>query len=157
MSNEYIPDDEVLNDWLGEPMSAEKLEEIRKYREDYDSAYQQALRDKQENEYWMFMVSDYFGTGEGRTVCLMMTQASPRSSDYDRENGDFYTPINTKEERARRNFEEIFGDWHAKGIEFLTREEFFKKYSQYLPQKLVDLEKQLCFLEYHSKLYFNFS
>ena len=34
------------------------------------------------DEYWVYMVSEYFGTGEGQTVCIMMTQANPYGDDF---------------------------------------------------------------------------
>ena len=33
-------------------------------------------------EYWVYMIGEYFGTGEGQTTCIMMTQATPYGDDY---------------------------------------------------------------------------
>ena len=38
-----------------------------------------------EDELWMFLEAEYYGTGEGQTVCLQMTQANHWGGD----NGDF--------------------------------------------------------------------
>jgi hypothetical protein len=155
--NDKIPDDDLLIEWLGAPMTEDKKEELGNLREEWEKEQKDALEHKENNEYWLFMVSDYFGTGEGRTLCLMMTSALPcREEDFQNPDNK-YAPSTTKEYRARRKFKEAFGYWYSQGLEFLTREEFFTKYSQYLPPKLVELKDQLCYIEYHSKLQFSFS
>ena len=103
------------------------------------------------------MVSDYCATGEGRTVCLMMTQANPNCGEDFENSENNYVPSTTKEYRARRKFRDKFGDWHSNGVEFLTREQFFNRYSLFLPQKLVNLKDKPCSIEHHSELHFNFS
>jgi hypothetical protein len=156
-SQPYIPSDDFLEEWLDTPMTEEKKQEMEKYREYWEQAREDAIEHKKNNEYWVFMVSDYFGTGEGRTLCLMMTSALPcREEDFQNPDNK-YVASTTKEYRARRKFKEAFGDWHYQGLEFLTREEFFTKYSQYLPPKLIELKDQLCYIEYCSELHFNFS
>jgi hypothetical protein len=112
-----------------------------------------ALAHKRENEYWVFLVSSYFATGEGNTVCLLMTQAS-RCKIEDFDEG---TLITTKEFRAKRRFAELFGDFYAEFSETISREEFFSRYSDYLPERLKSLESMLCNVEYHSELHYNFS
>jgi hypothetical protein len=155
--NDSILSDDLIQEWLGAPMTEEKKEELGNLREEYENARKDALEHKKNNEYWVFMVSDYFGTGEGRTLCLMMTSALPcREEDFQNPDNK-YVASTTKEYRARRKFKEAFGDWHYQGLEFLTREEFFTKYSQYLPPKLIELKDQLCYIEYCSELHFNFS
>ena len=115
-----------------------------------------------EDELWMFLEAEYYGTGEGQTVCLQMTQANPWGGD----NGDFdrtlpypddYKPINTKQYRAVRGFHKLFGTWHLHGLRFHTREAFFTRYANQLPASLVKLKDQQCMLEYHSELHYNFA
>ena len=115
-----------------------------------------------EDESWMFLEAEYYGTGEGQTVCLQMTQANPWGGD----NGDFdrtlphpdnYKPINTKQYRAVRGFHKLFGTWHLHGLRFHTREAFFTRYANQLPATLIQLKDQQCFLEYHSELHYNFA
>ena len=124
--------------------------------------YTKTYGEMPENDSWMFLEAEYYGTGEGQTLCLQMTQANPRGGD----NGDFdrtlpypddYKPINTKQYRAVRGFHELFGTWYLHGLRFHTREEFFKIYDNFLPAVLVNLKDQECFLEYHSELHFNFA
>jgi hypothetical protein len=115
-----------------------------------------------EDELWMFLEAEYYGTGEGQTVCLQMTQASPWGGD----NGDFdrtlpypddYKPITTQAYRAVRGFHKLFGTFFLHGLRFHTREAFFTRYSNQLPASLVKLKDQRCMLEYSSELHYNFA
>ena len=124
--------------------------------------YAETYGEMPEDESWMFLEAEYYGTGEGQTLCLQMTQANPCGGD----NGDFdrtlpypdnYKPINTKQYRAVRGFHKLFGTWHLHGLRFHTREAFFTRYANQLPATLVKLKDQQCFLEYHSELHYNFA
>ena len=90
-------------------------------------------------ELYQFVVSDYYATGEGRTVCLLITRAYPWSDDYDKtstQEGVDYCPTKLKNNakfRAGREFIERFGGYLAQGSENLARAEFIKKYGHYLP------------------------
>lgn len=46
------------------------------------------------DEHWVYMIGEYFGTGEGQTTCIMMTQASPHRDDFSEDNR--YVSINLK-------------------------------------------------------------
>ena len=120
--------------------------------------YTETYGEMPENDSWMFLESQYYGTGEGQTTCLMMTQANPYGDDYDGKLSypDNYTPITSKQYRAVREFHKHFGTWHLHGLRFHTREAFFKNYANMLPSALVNLKDQECFLEYHSELHYNF-
>ena len=124
--------------------------------------YSRTYGEMPEDELWMFLEAEYYGTGEGQTVCLQMTQATPWGGD----NGDFdrtlpypddYKPITTQAYRAVRGFHKLFGTWHLHGLRFHTREAFFTRYSNQLPASLLKLKDQQCFLEYSSKLHYNFA
>ena len=134
-----------------------KKEELSQMREEWGKARQESIEHKKNNEYWKFLVADWWEQGCGRTFFLMMTQATPEGRDFDRDGEHPYTAINTQEERSIRKFEEVFGDYFTQGVKFITREEFFTKYSQYLPPRLLELKDELCNIDYHSKLHFNFS
>ena len=123
--------------------------------------YTKTYGEMPEDESWMFLEAEYYGTGEGQTICLQMTQANPRGGD----NGDFdetlpypdnYKPINTKQYRAVRGFHKLFGTFFLHGLRFHTREAFFTRYANQLPVTLVKLKDQQCSLEYHSELHYNF-
>ena len=124
--------------------------------------YTRAYGEMPEDELWMFLEAEYYGTGEGQTLCLQMTQANPRGGD----DGDFdrtlpypddCKPITTQAYRAVRGFHKLFGTWHLHGLRFHTREAFFTKYANQLPASLVKLKDQQCMLEYHSELHYNFA
>lgn len=123
--------------------------------------YAKTYGEMPENDSWMFLEAEYYGTGEGQTTCLQMTQANPRggaNGDYDGKLSypDNYIPITSKQYRAVRGFHKLFGTWYLHGLRFHTREAFFTRYANQLPATLVKLKDQQCFLEYHSELHYNF-
>lgn len=141
----------------------QKLEELKKKNfqlvadacmETYKEKYGELPN---ENEYWRFLVSDYCATGEGRTISILCTQANPYGDDFPSDGMNKYVPITTIEYRAVREFHEYFGTWSLYGIDFLSREDFFEKYANFLPAALVNLKDKQCFLAYHGELHFNFS
>ena len=145
----------------------EKLEVLKKknFQDVADRCmkeYAETYGEMPEDESWMFLEAEYYGTGEGQTLCLQMTQASPWGGD----NGDFdrtlpypddYKPITTQAYRAVRGFHKLFGTWHLHGLRFHSREAFFDRYANQLPSSLVKLKDQRCMLEYHSELHYNFA
>ena len=82
-----------------------------------------------EKDPYEFVVSEYFATGEGRTTFILITRAYPLSEDY----ADDMTEINTRAERAEREFREEFGGYFASGAKNLSREEFLQYYSIHIP------------------------
>lgn len=85
------------------------------------------------DELYQFLACDYYATGEGRTVCLLITRAYPRSEDYE----GTYPNIaykNTAKFRAAREFIEQFGGWYARGAENIPREEFLERFGHHLPE-----------------------
>ena len=124
--------------------------------------YAETYGEASEDESWMFLEAEYYGTGEGQTICLQMTQANPRGGD----NGDSdrtlpypdnYKTLTTQAYRAVRGFHKLFGTFFLHGLRFHTREAFFDRYANQLPSSLVKLKDQQCFLEYHSELHYNFA
>ena len=145
----------------------EKLEVLKKknFQDVADRCmkeYAETYGEMPEDESWMFLEAEYYGTGEGKTICLQMTQANPWGGD----NGDFdrtlpypddYKPITTQAYRAVRGFHQLFGTFFLHGLRFHSREAFFDRYANQLPSSLVKLQSQKCMLEYHSELHYNFS
>jgi len=90
-------------------------------------------------ELYQFLACDYYATGEGRTLCLLITRAYPKGDDYDRPgelvDGKFVpgTLKNSAKFRAAREFVEQFGGYYTRGAENLTREEFLKRFGNHLP------------------------
>lgn len=107
------------------------------------------------DEHWVYMISEYFGTGEGQTVCVMMTQATPHGDDFSGENK--YVPVNSKEYRAVREFHKQFGTWYLHGLRFLTKEDFFSEYSYYIPPAMMKLLNRSCFKDFYTRVHYNFS
>ena len=155
--NNPVPDDEFLEEYLREPLTPIKKEELAQMRQEWEKARQESIEHKKNNEYWKFLVADWWEQSCGRTFFLMMTQATPEGRDYDRDGEHPYTPINTQKERAIRKFKEVFGEYFTQDLQFVTREEFFTKYAGYLPPRLLEVKDDLCNVDYHSKLHINYS
>ena len=156
-SQNPIPDDEFLEEYLREPLTPEKKEELAEYRKEWEKARQESIEHKKNNEYWKFLVADWWEQSCGRTIFLYMSQFTPEGRDYNRDGENPYTPINTQEERAIRKFKEVFGEYFTQDLQFVTREEFFTKYAGYLPPRLLEVKDDLCNVDYHSKLHINYS
>ena len=91
----------------------------------------------------IYAASDYFGTGEGSTVCLLVTKAYG---------------VGTELEIAEKEFSEHFGAYFASGIEFFTEEEFFDRFSNYLPAFFHDVIRDGAGnINYKMQLHLNFS
>lgn len=147
---------------LIEQLEAKKKENFQLVADACMEEYTKTYGEMPENESWMFLEAEYYGTGEGQTICLQMTQANPwggANGDFDRTlpYPDDCKPLNTKQYRAVRGFHKLFGTWHLHGLRFHTREAFFDRYANQLPASLVKLKDQQCMLEYHSELHYNFA
>lgn len=102
-------------------------------------------------ELYQFLACDYFATGEGRSVMLLITRAYPHTDDYETR-GSFdngvYTPGTLKKGMsaktiAAREFAEQFGGYYLQGAENLPRDEFLKRFGHLLPEfahKLLNAE-----------------
>jgi hypothetical protein len=115
-------------------------------------------------ELYQFVVSDYFATGEGRTICLLITRAYPGAEDWEErpssENNWTGKLKYSKKFIAARIFVEKFGAYFAQGAENFPREEFLEKYGRHLPEivlKLLNSEDQPGNLSYSQEFHFNFS
>jgi hypothetical protein len=94
------------------------------------------------DELYQFLVADYYATGEGRTVMLLITRAYPHTDDYETPGSyvdGVYTPSTMKKGHtpkviAAREFIEQFGGYLAQGAENLPREEFLKRFGHHLPE-----------------------
>lgn len=121
-----------------------------------------------EKELYQFLVADYFATGEGRTVSILITRAYPSHEDYVNpsyfdDNGKWHfdeTTKNTAEERAIREFQSEFGDWYVRGVEVLNREKFFKKVGHMMPDfvsKLLNDDDQPGNFAFRQQFHMNYS
>ena len=107
------------------------------------------------DEHWVYMIGEYYGTGEGQTTCVMMTQATPYGDDYSGENR--YVPVNSKQYRAVRKFHEEFGTWMLYGLKFLSKEDFLTECVYFIPPVMMKLSNKSCFKEFHTRVHYNFS
>jgi len=141
---------------LIQELEAKKKENFQKISDACLQEYEKKYGARPEDEYMIYMVSDYYGTGDGRTLCVCATQAVPCcEEDFTEE--DKYSAVTTQEYRAVREFHKHFGTWNLYGIEFVSKEDFFGTYAHLLPPALVNLKDKDCYLNYHAKLHFNFS
>jgi hypothetical protein len=108
-----------------------------------------------EDEYWVYMIGEYFGTGEGQTTCIMMTQAHPYGDDFDKENN--YSTITSKQYRAVREFHEQFGTWYLYGLKFLSKEDFFGECAYFIPPVMMKLQSAKCYKNFYTRVHYNFS
>lgn len=117
-------------------------------------------------ELYQFLACDYFATGEGRTIMLLITRAYPKQDDYDMRpefNETGYHPgvlANTAKFRAAREFGEEFGGYFLRGAENLPREEFLKRFGHHLPeyvQKMLTDSEQPGNMHFKQSFHFNFS
>ncbi len=117
-------------------------------------------------ELYQFMVCDYFATGEGRTLMLLITRAYPKQEDYatesyfDEDGFHLGELANTAEFRAAREFAEEFGGWYARGAENLSRKEFLECFGHHLPEhihKMLASEDQPGNLNFKQSFHFNYS
>ena len=109
------------------------------------------------DEYWVYMIGEYFGTGEGQTTCIMMTQATPYGDDYPPDGPDKYKAITSQEYRAVRAFHEQFGTWYLYGLKFLSREDFYTECAYYIPPVMMKLSNAKCFKDFYTRVHYNFS
>lgn len=118
----------------------------------------------------IYAACDYGATGEGNTLCLLVTFAFPSKMDYDpnipygiTEKGWVDpTVITTQEERAKRRFAELFGDWFTIGITFYERDEFLKTFKNFIPESVyqtlsIEEGKRFPMFEYYSRHHENWS
>ena len=119
-------------------------------------------------ELYQFLAADYSATGEGRTICLLITRAYPDKEDYVRdsyfdEEGKFVFESetkNTSEYRAKREFVVRFGGFIAEGVEVLEREEFLTRFGRMLPDSVKHMllnSDQPGNMVFSQEFHFNFS
>ncbi len=121
---------------------------IKEYEEKYGKY-------NEDDDYWIYMYSEYFATGEGQTASLMVTQAVPRGDDYSTENK--YETVNSKAYRAVREFHKEFGTWELYGLRFLPKNEFYTQCVYYIPPVMMKLSTAKCYKHFHTQVHYNFS
>lgn len=125
-------------------------------------------------EYLHYLVSDYFATGEGRCISMMITPVEYTDDDYeinptwttDPDNGWTYNEGKLNEGITEtvvltRKFVKEFDSWYGRGLEILSREEFLKRYPNVIPEAVKDLtdpsKGRIPAFYWKQQVYFNFS
>ena len=100
-------------------------------------------------ELYQFLACDYFATGEGRSIMLLITRAYPRQEDYETpgdynfKTGEYTPPVLrdglTLKVIAAREFADEFGGYFLQGAENLPRGEFIAKYGNHLPDYVIKM------------------
>lgn len=149
----------IEHEELIEELQAKKKENFQLVADacmkEYEQKYQRDVFPV--DEHWVYMVSEYFGTGEGQTVCIMMTQANPGHPEDFETSTNKYVACTTKQYRAVRAFHEQFGTWYLHGLRFLSKEDFFSEYSYYIPPAMMKLLNKSCFKDFYTRVHYNFS
>ena len=123
-----------------------------------------------------YVVCDYMATGEGSTLCILITKAYPEHEDYEESNsytdpdGSFHFEMPELKEGitpsliAKRQFIKEFGDYYARGAEILEEKDFLLRCAGRLPAYVVSMieaqkwpDRAAGNLYYTSKLHVNYS
>jgi hypothetical protein len=149
----------IEHEELIEELQAKKKENFQLVADacmkEYEQKYQRDVFPVDES--WVYMIGEYFGTGEGQTTCIMMTQANPGHAEDFETSTNKYVPCTTKEYRAVREFHGKFGTWMLHGLKFLSKEDFFTECAYYIPPVMMKLSNKSCFKEFHTQVHYNFS
>jgi hypothetical protein len=98
-----------------------------------------------------YVLCDYLATGEGSTVCILITRAYPSQEDYEEsksyttDDGSFHwAPSQVKEgvtssTIALREFAQEFGDFYLRGAEYLSEQDFLIRCASRLPAYVVKM------------------
>lgn len=116
-----------------------------------------------------FVICDYSATGEGRTICILITYARPRNEDYeiqptferDDQGKMQYVPGTLKvseEFILLREFAEIFGGYMAMGAEQLDQEKFLARCGHMVPQFVIkSITEPIGNFRYFAEIHYNLS
>ena len=141
---------------LKQQLEALKKENFQKVAECCIKEYEEKYgKYNEDDDYWIYMIADYFATGEGHTVSLMVTQALPRGDDYPSDGS--YKTVNTKAYRAVREFHKEFGTWQLYGLRFLSKEAFYSECAYYIPPVMMKMSNAKCYKHFHTEVHYNFS
>jgi hypothetical protein len=99
------------------------------------------------NDRYSYVASDYHATGEGRTLCLLITLALPNPEDYEqapewyKSDGNDWVYNegfikNGSGFRALREFGLKFGEYYSRGALVMCRESFMHDYAAFVPDMI---------------------
>jgi hypothetical protein len=93
--------------------------------------------------FYQFFVIDYFGTGEGRTIFLQISRSNSPSypEDYFKKRWEKFVDV----------------EFYLQGTEELTEEEFMKRYSRHIPERINTLLEDKVLSIWQNHYHFNYS
>ncbi len=94
---------------------------------------------------YRFFAIDYFATGEGRSIWLMICRNYQRGDDKDRELEKFV------------KFVGIGADYYMHGFDELTERKFLDKYTRFIPYVIADMLQKKTIGTWQTHLHFNLS
>jgi hypothetical protein len=115
-------------------MTDPTLDEMLEIAAERESANQQS--------FYRFFVIDYFATGEGRTIFLQISRNN--SPSYPE---DFF-------KKRWEKFVDV--DFYLQGTEELTEEEFMKRYSRHIPERISILIEEKALSIWQNHYHFNY-
>ena len=153
MNEEYghIPDGFLLN--------PEEVEELRKQKYEITEYAKEKLKKlmndnltneemleiaaEREQSFYNYRVIDYFGTGEGRTIFLQISRSNSPSypEDYFKKRWEKFVDV----------------EFYLQGTEELTEEEFMKRYSKHIPERINTLLEDKVLSIWQNHYHFNYS
>lgn len=116
-----------------------------------------------------YVVSDYYATGEGRTISILITPGYIWDGDYEtkpeyikKEDGTYSFKEGVLKRSMNfillREFATIFDWFHYQGAEILTKEDFLQRYGKYVSSYILDLlESKAGNLNYYNQFHINLS
>ena len=104
-----------------------------------DIAAEREAADQQ--PFYQFFVVDYFGSGEGRTLFLQISRkSSPQyPEDYFQKRWEKFVDV----------------EFYLQGTEELSKEEFMKRYSPLLPDRITSLMNEKTLSIWQTHFHFN--
>ncbi len=94
---------------------------------------------------YRYFAIDYFATGEGRSIWLMICRNYHRGDDKDREIEKFV------------KFVGIGADHYMHGFDEITEREFLDKYTRFIPYVIADMHQKKTITTWQTHLHFNLS
>lgn len=113
--------------------------------------------------YLHYLVVDYYATGEGRTIALLITPCHLIDEDYEEKphfEGSKFVEGKIKEgaleKRLLAQMTEKVGGYLALCTEILTEEEFYRRYDKMIPTTVQQITKE-AYSSYFMEFHFNYS
>ncbi len=140
-------------------LTQEEVEELRKQKHELTEYGKEKLRKlmndnltheemleiaaEREQSFYNYRVIDYFGTGEGRTIFLQISRSnSPQyPKDYFKKRWEKFVDV----------------EFYLQGTEELTEEEFMKRYSSLISERINTLLEDRVLSIWQNHYHFNYS